>query len=161
MMQKKFSRLYQEACLPENQINVDPHKSRLVIFSDHHKGDGSGADDFKKNAALYKTALNYYAEQKFKLIVLGDSEELWENSMGQVIEHYENLIRDEIALALEGPNGKKIRIWGNHDKEVSLRWFRWNSKKSEQPRVGESRLPGVSLSRTGHLPDPWTPRPVL
>ncbi len=127
MMQKKFSRLYQEACLPKNQINIDPHESRLVIFSDHHKGDGSGADDFKKNATLYKTALNYYAEQKFKLIVLGDSEELWENSMEQVNKHYASLIRDEIALALEGPNGKKIRIWGNHDKEVSLRWFRWSS----------------------------------
>ncbi|NOR14370.1 MAG: hypothetical protein GQ544_01565 [Candidatus Aminicenantes bacterium] len=128
-MQKKFSRLYREACQPENQISIDPHEARLVIFSDHHKGDNSGADDFKKNAALYTIALNYYAEHKFKLIVLGDSEELWENSMEQVLEHYESLIRDEITLALEGPDGKKIRIWGNHDKEVSLRWFRWNSRK--------------------------------
>lgn len=138
MMQKKFSRLYQAACLPENQIEIDLQQTSLVIFSDHHKGDSSGADDFKKNAALYASALNYYGKNKFKLIVLGDSEELWENSMEQVLEHYESLIRDEIALAIEGPNGKKIRIWGNHDKEVSLRWFRWISKK--QNSLGLERI---------------------
>jgi len=136
-MQHKFSRLYQAACQPENQIAFDPNEDRLVIFSDHHKGDGSPADDFKKNADLYATALAAYAEQGFKLIVLGDSEELWENSFEQVLVRYEDLIRNENALALTGPTGKKIRIWGNHDKEVSLRRFRRDPKNLNRPWVDE------------------------
>lgn len=133
MMQKKFSRLYEIACLPENQVDLDLGEARLVIFSDHHKGDGSAADDFKKNASLYTTALNFYAGRGFRLIVLGDNEELWENSFEQVMAHYADLIQFETTLALEAPDGRKIRIWGNHDKEVSLSRFRRNLKRLSSP----------------------------
>lgn len=124
MTHKKFSRLYDIASGPEHILALDSNRDRYVIFSDHHKGDGSAADDFKKNAQLYASALSFYSEGGFQFIALGDNEELWENSYQQVHSVYRDLISKEIRMAPEGKSRKKIRVWGNHDKEVSLRWFK-------------------------------------
>lgn len=123
-MSKKFNRIYKQARRREDIIPFDPKKDRLVLFSDHHKGDGSAADDFKKNARLYERALSYYEKKGFKLVVLGDNEELWENRFDQILCHYKEIIEKEIKMSIESREKKKIRIWGNHDKEVSLRRFR-------------------------------------
>lgn len=123
-MRRKFDRIYKDAKKPDNLIPLSLEEDRLVLFSDHHKGDASAADDFKKNASLYDHALSTYHKEGFRLIVLGDNEELWENRFDEVLEHYRKTIEKEIAMALEGPDGRKIRIWGNHDKEVSLRRFK-------------------------------------
>jgi UDP-2,3-diacylglucosamine pyrophosphatase LpxH len=121
---KKFSKIYKKAKKPENRLPFDFEKDCLVLFSDHHKGDGSAADDFKKNALLYESALSFYKEKGFKLIVLGDNEELWECSYDQILAIHRQIIKKEIEIALVSSNQKKIRIWGNHDKEVSLWRFR-------------------------------------
>ncbi|UCC38237.1 MAG: metallophosphoesterase [Candidatus Aminicenantes bacterium] len=123
-MSKRFNQIYKKSREPENSIPFDPEKDSLAIFSDHHKGDGSAADDFKKNAYLYETALSFYKEKGFELIVLGDNEEFWENRYEQIQENYEEIIRKEIEIAMFTPEQLKIRIWGNHDKEVSLRRFK-------------------------------------
>jgi hypothetical protein len=125
LMDMKFTLLFRRARKPENRLPLDMDGDRYVIFSDHHKGDGSAADDFKKNAALYTIALDHYTAEDFRLLVLGDNEELWENSYPQVRVLYDALIAREVEMAPEGPEGKKIRIWGNHDKEISLRSFQW------------------------------------
>jgi len=121
---KKFSKIYKEAKKPENRLPFDFEKDCLVLFSDHHKGDGSAADDFKKNALLYESALSFYKEKGFKLIVLGDNEELWECGYDQILAMHRQIIQKEIEIALVSSNQKRIRIWGNHDKEVSLWRFR-------------------------------------
>lgn len=123
-MTKKFNRIYKEASKPQNCLPIDFEKDRLVLFSDHHKGDGSAADDFKKNASLYDDALAFYKEKMFKLIVIGDNEELWENSYNQVVTQYRDVITEEIGMAPISPDQRKIRLFGNHDKEVSLRRFK-------------------------------------
>lgn len=58
------------------------------------------------------------------MIVLGDNEELWENRIDQILPHYKNIIEKEVEMSVENLDKKKIRIWGNHDKEVSLKRFR-------------------------------------
>jgi hypothetical protein len=92
-LNKKFSEIYRKAQKPENTIPFRNKEDRYVFFSDHHKGDSSAADDFKKNASLYDTALSFYQKKGFKLIVLGDNEELWENHYDQILPHYQELIR--------------------------------------------------------------------
>ena len=128
-MSRKFNRIYTDAKKPENIIAIDFGKDRLVLFSDHHKGDASSADDFRKNAELYTLALSFYKNEGFSLIVLGDNEELWENQYERILNKYRNIIQQEIEMALETPQGKKIRLWGNHDKEVSLKRFKKRSQK--------------------------------
>jgi UDP-2,3-diacylglucosamine pyrophosphatase LpxH len=127
-MSRKFDRIYREAKKEENRIPVDFETDRFVLFSDHHKGDNSPADDFQKNADLYTAALSFYKDEGYSLIVLGDNEELWENQYEQIHLHYRKTIQQEIEMAPETQDKKKIRIWGNHDKEVTL----WRFKKRSQ-----------------------------
>src|SRR5687768_16390221 len=61
--------------------------NRFIIFSDQHKGRKNGADDFLPAEKNYVEALRYYNDQKFHFISLGDSEELWENTVAQVMKH--------------------------------------------------------------------------
>ncbi len=123
-MSRRFDRIYNEAKKKGSMIPINFQTDRFVLFSDHHKGDASSADDFYKNAALYSKALSYYKKEGYTLIVLGDNEELWENRYEQILPHYENIIRQEIDMAPESSQKRKIRVWGNHDKEVSLRRFK-------------------------------------
>lgn len=138
-MERKFNRIYKKASSPKNMIPVDWDRDFFVIFSDHHKGDGSSADDFRKNADLYRRALFFYQERSFPLIVLGDNEELWESSYSQIYRQYGELIGREVEMALSTAEKKKIRIWGNHDKEVSLRRFVKTRRK-----VGAAALKNVA-----------------
>jgi len=121
-MSRKFNHLNRLSTSPDKILPFSPDK-RYVIFSDQHKGDGSRADDFKKNAELYFSALSYYEQEGYELLVLGDSEELWENDILSIFNNYSDIIRQEIQLAPSTADGRKIRIWGNHDKEVSLKGF--------------------------------------
>lgn len=128
-MSRKFNRIHRNAQKPENIIPIDFEKDRFVFFSDHHKGDTSPADDFQKNAELYMSALSYYKTEGYALIVLGDNEELWENRYEKILTFYRETIQREIEMAPETPDKKKIRIWGNHDKEVTLRSFKRRCQK--------------------------------
>jgi UDP-2,3-diacylglucosamine pyrophosphatase LpxH len=128
-MSRKFNRIYKDAKKQENRIPINLETDRFVLFSDHHKGDATPADDFRKNAELYNIALSFYKEKGYSLIVLGDNEELWENQYEQILHQYRKTIQQEIEMAPETPDKKKIRIWGNHDKEVTLRRFKKRSQK--------------------------------
>ena len=53
--------------------------SKIICFSDCHRGDNSWADDFAHNQTLFFYALRYYYEAGFTYIELGDGDELLEN----------------------------------------------------------------------------------
>ncbi len=48
--------------------------TKLIVMSDMHRGDGTGSDDFAHNSLLYKCALDYYLENGFTYVELGDAE---------------------------------------------------------------------------------------
>jgi len=93
-------------------IDLRPDEHPVIIFSDHHKGARNGADDFAPAEKNYLAALEYYHRKNYYYINLGDSEELWENSIFQVLKHNketfakEKLFTDRQAYA---------KIIGNHD----------------------------------------------
>jgi UDP-2,3-diacylglucosamine pyrophosphatase LpxH len=91
---------------------------KYVIVSDLHMGDGGRADDFRNNKDTMKRALEYYKENNFKLILLGDIEELWQFDMTQIENKYEEDIYEKIR-AFDKDN--VFRVFGNHD-------FDWNLK---------------------------------
>lgn len=98
----------------------DPTRDRLAIFSDHHKGIGDPADDFRRCEHAYTAALGYYLEAGYRLLVLGDSEELWEEHAEKVIDRYRAVLDLEAQFVKRG-NGLD-RFHGNHDDQ-------WASKK--------------------------------
>lgn len=96
--------------------------TRIIIMSDMHRGDGTGSDDFAHNSLVYKCALNYYLENGFTYIELGDAEELWENRTFDQIYITHTSVYDRLAQ-FHDPDPEKtryIKIWGNHD----LKWCR-------------------------------------
>jgi hypothetical protein len=85
---------------------------RFIIFSDQHKGRKNGADDFLLAEKNYLAALSYYDHEKYHLISLGDSEELWENTVLQVVKS------NQVSFDAESRfihRSAFTKIVGNHD----------------------------------------------
>ncbi len=89
-------------------------ESKFILFSDAHRGDGSGADDFAANSQLFKCALDHYFDEGYTLIELGDCEELLENQQFDQIYISHTAIYDRLAR-FHHSNGRYIKLWGNHD----------------------------------------------
>lgn len=93
--------------------DLDPKTARIIVFSDHHKGAGDQADDFRRCEHAYTTALGFYLERGFRLFVLGDAEELWEENPESVLARYPAVFRLEAEFRARGSGF--VRFWGNHD----------------------------------------------
>ncbi len=91
-------------------LDVNGHDP-WIIFSDQHKGAGDGADEFRLCKNTYLEALRQYNADGFRLVLLGDVEELWENDFSEVIRVNRDSMEAEAAF---GPD-RYLRIWGNHD----------------------------------------------
>lgn len=87
--------------------------SKFILFSDCHRGDNSGADDFANNRNIYYHALKQYFQKGFYYCELGDGDELWENLTFQTIfESHKNIYG---LLQLFYQENRLHLIWGNHD----------------------------------------------
>lgn len=113
---------YDKALLVEKEID----DIRAVVFSDHHRGTGDRADDYRFSAQTYQNALDHYHKDGTVLILLGDVEELWENSKRSVLAFYKDIMDKEKEF---GNEGRYIRVWGNHDSD-------WKSKREVKKFLG-------------------------
>lgn len=86
--------------------------SKFIIFSDQHKGKRDGADDFTLCEPNYLAALEYYHQNGYYFISLGDSEELWETTITSIKREHEPSFQKE-KLFISG--NAFIKIFGNHD----------------------------------------------
>lgn len=112
---------------------------RLIVMSDMHRGDGTGADDFAHNSLLYKCALGYYLENGFTYIELGDAEELWENKTFAQIYITHTSVYEQLAQ-FHHPDPERtryIKIWGNHD-------LKWENSENINNMLG-GLFPGIRV----------------
>ncbi len=98
-------------------IPFDTTVNKFIIFSDHHKGRKNGADDFALAEPNYIAALDYYYNQGYHLIALGDSEELWENTLLQVRKYNKPSFEAEAKFASKN---RFTKIFGNHDLDWDI-----------------------------------------
>ena len=106
-----------KACAPSGehvfQGALDVATSKIVVLSDLHRGARSGDDDdFWRCEQAYNAALGYYLMSGYTLVLLGDIEELWENSPKDLSNRYPQ------TLALEKEffaDRRLLRVFGNHD----------------------------------------------
>jgi UDP-2,3-diacylglucosamine pyrophosphatase LpxH len=110
--------------------------SRFVVFSDAHRGDGTGADDFAANSLIFKCVLDYYLAEGFTLIELGDAEELWEiKRFDQIYITHTSIYRRLAAFHSSDPQKTRyIKIWGNHD-------LYWKDNEAALRRL----FPGINI----------------
>ena len=93
-------------------VPFDITTGKFIIFSDQHKGRRNGADDFAICEPNYLSALDFYYQQGYHLIALGDCEELWENTVQAVMKHQKPSFEKEAQFI---PKNAFIKIFGNHD----------------------------------------------
>ncbi len=86
--------------------------SRFIIFSDQHKGARNSADDFMFAEKNYLAALAYYEQEHYHYIMLGDSEELWENWIESVIKQNKQSFEAERKFI---ERKALTKVFGNHD----------------------------------------------
>ncbi|THU41550.1 metallophosphoesterase [Niastella caeni] len=95
-------------------IPFDLSTGKFIIFSDEHKGARDFADDFRMAEKNYLNALDYYFNNGFHFINLGDCEELWENKPDVVLEKNKTNLQAELRFLQQD---RYYRIFGNHDLE--------------------------------------------
>jgi len=86
--------------------------SKIIVFSDQHKGTRNNADDFAMSEKNYISALNYYNSQEFVYCNLGDSEELWKNLVVNIVKHNKATFEAEKLFI---NRNAFIKVFGNHD----------------------------------------------
>lgn len=87
--------------------------SRLVFFSDLHRGDNSRSDAFAQNEDVFLQALRYYFRKGFTYVEVGDGDELWQNRRLSSVKRAHRPTFD-LLHTFAGENRLHL-IFGNHD----------------------------------------------
>ncbi|WP_258102498.1 hypothetical protein [Marinoscillum sp. MHG1-6] len=110
---QNLTKLFEEA--PVYELN---NKSKWVIFSDLHMGDGGSTDDFKANSDLFLTVLDrHYYENGFSLILNGDVEELQRFSLKKIHKQWANVFN---VFRKFSENREMLKTIGNHDLKIAM-----------------------------------------
>lgn len=127
LMNKKLSQLWSSTDVKV----LETAGQKYVIMSDSHIGDGGSADDLhtSKNRETLIRALVHYKNKGFKLILLGDIEELWQFDFEQIVKEYGKDIYAKIRAF--GKN-RVYRVFGNHD----LDWHFQDPTKEKHSNSG-------------------------
>lgn len=97
-------------------LNFDDN-SRLIFFSDMHRGTKDRYDFFAPNENLFLHALSHYYDQGFTYIELGDGDELWHNSFASIRRAYGRVFD---LLHQFRISHRLHLIIGNHDSERGM-----------------------------------------
>lgn len=106
----QLSNIWENPKIPE----LETKGKKYVIMSDLHLGDGGEADDIRENAETLTSALDYYNDQKYTLILLGDIEELWQFDLESIVNQYSDTVYKRMKVF---GKSKFFRVFGNHDYE--------------------------------------------
>lgn len=89
------------------------NKSKFIIMSDCHRGQGDSGDNFSPNQNLFFSALEYYYENGFTYIELGDGDELWENrALKPIVETHSDAFWIMSRFYMDN---RFYMLYGNHD----------------------------------------------
>jgi predicted phosphodiesterase len=115
--------------------SFDPDTSRFVMLSDAHKWDRGLQDFFQHSEAAYLAALDYYFDNGFTLVLLGDIEEGAGDRFQHVLKEYPRTYVSEERFLI---NNRYIRVYGNHDHD----WKKDDNRKLLADAMG---APGVDV----------------
>lgn len=119
------------------KLNID-RNSKIILFSDCHRGDGTWSDNFMRNQNIFYSALSYYYAREYTYIELGDGEELWENRrLSDIMKVHSNIYR----LFGRFLNENRLYImWGNHDRIKSDKSYMRQEVKRAVDDTGKKYL---------------------
>ena len=141
IIQENLEKTYTRAA----RIDIDK-KSRILVLSDFHLGNGKRRDEYRKNAFLVETVLReWYLPRGYTLVLNGDIEELHRWKLPRVSRQWEGLYQ----LFLEFKKGPGLyKIQGNHDSSSG---FMWKSGRCDaEIQVNKDILPSLLLRYHDH-----------
>ncbi|MGE5581456.1 MAG: metallophosphoesterase [Bacillota bacterium] len=119
--------------------------SRIVLFSDCHRGDNSRADDFVPVEPVFLTALKHYYSLGYTYIELGDADELWQfRDFSKIVSAHQEVFKLLRKLQLQQ---RYYSIWGNHDifKKDRTFWESLRLKDGDRLLCGFESREGIIL----------------
>src|SRR3989338_7695213 len=107
-IKKAFSQAMRSA-----RVIAIPDDTKLVIFSDIHKGNGDPhVDNFMTCKPIYLGALDHYLAQGYHLVQLGDVEDTWIATIEEITQAHQDTYQSERRFH---DAHRLIKIVGNHD----------------------------------------------
>ncbi|MGY4385894.1 putative phosphodiesterase [Pedobacter sp. UYP24] len=141
-----------------NRIQQEPGKrgvildldksSKVIIFSDQHKGSRNHSDDFALSEKNYLAALNYYNGENFMYCNLGDSEEFWKNTVFAVLKANKATFNAEKQFL---QRKAFIKLFGNHDlywDNDPLAWYQIKRVYGEKMPIYEGAIFRYKIENT-------------
>lgn len=88
-------------------------KSKFIFFSDSHRGDDSVSDEFARNQNLFLHALDYYYNNGYTYVEVGDGDELWEYPKFKYIR----IAHSDVFTNLKKfhNDNRLVILYGNHN----------------------------------------------
>lgn len=95
------------------KVKYFDEQSKYIFFSDLHRGDDSASDEFTRNQVVLLRALQYYNNEGYTYVEVGDGDELWEYSDFKNIR----LAHSDVFLAMKKffDDQRLILLYGNHN----------------------------------------------
>lgn len=108
LAEKRLTEAYKNA-----KIEYFDNNSKYIFFSDCHRGDNTPSDEFAKNQNIFLFALEFYLNNGYTYVEVGDGDELWEHSNFKHIR----LAHDEVYSLLKKfyDSNRLIMLYGNHN----------------------------------------------
>lgn len=157
---KRLTECYQKALADKDIIKVTEN-TRMVFFSDVHRGDNSLADEFAHNQTIFAYALEYYNKLGYHYLELGDGDELWEYKKFSLIRS----AHSDIFYLLKKfyDDSRFTYFYGNHNM-----MFRNPNKAKELHQfyddyqdIETSLFPGIKIYESMVLKDEKSQKEVL
>jgi len=89
-------------------IELNKNDRIIYVVSDLHLGDGTATDNFYENLTNFNNFLEFVEKDNGILVLAGDTFEMWQACLGDIIKTYGPLIDKILSL-------DPILIIGNHD----------------------------------------------
>lgn len=120
--------------------------SKFIFFSDIHRGDDSVSDEFARNQTVLLHALDYYYNEGYSYIEVGDGDELWEYKEFRHIRQAHGDIFTVMKKFFE--EGRLWMIYGNHNIQLrNKKYLKKNYYKyyDENQQKELDLFPGINI----------------
>lgn len=116
LAEKRLTEAYNNA-----KIEYFDSNSKYIFFSDCHRGDSTPSDEFAKNQNIFLFALEFYFNNGYTYVEVGDGDELWEHSNFKHIR----LAHDDVYSILKKffNSDRLIMLYGNHNIQLKYKNF--------------------------------------
>lgn len=121
ILEKKLAKKRLTEAYNNAKIEYFDSNSKYIFFSDCHRGDSTPSDEFAKNQNIFLFALEFYFNNDYTYVEVGDGDELWEHSNFKHIR----LAHDDVYSILKKffNSDRLIMLYGNHNIQLKYKNF--------------------------------------